>query len=64
MNKLLTTLIAAAFAGAALTAIAQPVVPAPAKADAPKATPATPAMPAKGEATKATPATPATPAKK
>jgi outer membrane biosynthesis protein TonB len=51
MNKLMTTLIAATFAGTMLTAVA---------ADAPKATPATPATSAKGDATKATPATPAT----
>ena len=44
MSKLLTTLIAAAFAGATLTAVAQ--APAPAKGDAPKAVPATPATPA------------------
>ena len=62
MNKVLMTLIAAAFAGTTLTAGAQ--APAPAKGDAPKATPATPAAPAKGEAAKATPATPATPSPK
>ena len=59
MNKLMTTLIAAAFATSTFTAFAQ----APAKSDAPKAAPATPATaatPAKGDAAKATPATPAT----
>lgn len=58
MNKLMTTLIAAAFATTTFTAFAQ----APAKSDAPKATPATPAVPAKTDAAKAAPAKPATPA--
>ena len=61
MSKLLTTLIAAAFAATTFGAAAQTPMAkdapkaapaAPAKADAPKATPATPA-------TKAAPATPA-----
>jgi len=59
MSKLLSTLIAAVFAVVTFNAAAQ----APAKGDAPKAAPATPAAPAKGDAPKATPATPATPAK-
>src|SRR5688572_18672973 len=59
MNRLLTTLVAAMFAGTTFAAIAQP-----AKSEAPKAVPATPAVPAKGEPTKAVPAIPATPSAK
>jgi outer membrane biosynthesis protein TonB len=54
MNKLLTTLLAAAFATMTFNAVAQTA----------PATPATPAAPAKADAAKATPATPATPAAK
>lgn len=50
MSKLLTTIVAVAFAATTGAAFA-----------AEKATPATPATPAKGDAAKATPATPATP---
>jgi hypothetical protein len=55
MNKLISIIVAGAFAGASISAIAQApkaATPAPA-ATAPAATPATPAAPAKAEAPKA-----------